>query len=143
VGKQRLEGLGVPIRRPVDYFCEQVKSDAHMAKVKDRLLVEEKKIEGFEKRLQRDSNRKFNKQVANVKKEEKSKTANKMVSDVTKVRKGYNKEGVEEGLKKILGEDGERKKGLKRVNMVCTVCSVLVQLLTHYDVELTSCVLIG
>ena len=33
VGRQRLETLGVPTRRPTDYFCEHVKSDGHMTRV--------------------------------------------------------------------------------------------------------------
>jgi rRNA-processing protein EBP2 len=32
-GRRRLESLGVPMKRPSDYFCENVKSDAHMSKV--------------------------------------------------------------------------------------------------------------
>jgi len=33
VGRTTLEQLGVPTRRPNDYFCENVKSDAHMIRV--------------------------------------------------------------------------------------------------------------
>lgn len=115
-----MEALGIPTRRPKDYFCEQVKSDAHMAKVKDRLLLEEKKIENFEKRLERDSNRKFNKQVAALKKQEKSQKVSKMVEDVKKLRTDKNKDSnVEEKLQKLLRQDGERKKSKKRMAMVC------------------------
>ena len=32
-GYSLLQSLGVPVHRPHDFFCEQVKSDAHMAKV--------------------------------------------------------------------------------------------------------------
>ena len=31
---------GLPIHRPNDYFCENMKTDAHMAKIKDKLLIE-------------------------------------------------------------------------------------------------------
>ena len=114
-----MEALGIPTRRPKDYFCEQVKSDAHMAKVKDRLLLEEKKIENFEKRLERDSNRKFNKQVAALKKQEKTQKVTKLVEDVKRLRSDKNS-NVEEKLQKILHQDnGERKKSKKRVAMVC------------------------
>ena len=75
MGKMRLEAAGIPTKRPNDFFCEQVKSDAHMARIKDRLLLEEKKIEGFEKRLQRDNSKKFNKQVSAIKKEDKNSIA--------------------------------------------------------------------
>ena len=32
-GKDNLRSFGVPVSRPTDFFCEHVKSDAHMAKV--------------------------------------------------------------------------------------------------------------
>lgn len=73
VGKVSLKTLGVPTTRPVDFFCEHMKSDAHMAKVKDRLILEEKKMDAFEKRKNRDHNKKFNKQVSEVKKQENAK----------------------------------------------------------------------
>ena len=68
-GKERMKKLGIPIKRPQDYFCEQVKSDNHMAKIKDKLILEEKKIDAFEKRKNREHQRKFNKQVADLKKQ--------------------------------------------------------------------------
>lgn len=58
------------MERPTDFFCEHVKTDNHMAKIKDRLIMEEKKIDAFEKRKNREHNKKFNKQVANVKQQE-------------------------------------------------------------------------
>lgn len=33
LGRDRIAQLGIPIKRPTDYFCEHVKSDAHMNKV--------------------------------------------------------------------------------------------------------------
>lgn len=33
VGRAKLQELGYPIHRPTDFFCEQVKSDAHMIRV--------------------------------------------------------------------------------------------------------------
>ena len=32
-GQNMLESLGLPIHRPHDFFCEHMKSDAHMARV--------------------------------------------------------------------------------------------------------------
>jgi hypothetical protein len=32
-GRNNLESLGLSVQRPNDYFCEQVKSDAHMTRV--------------------------------------------------------------------------------------------------------------
>jgi rRNA-processing protein EBP2 len=54
----------VPHRRPDDFFAEMLKSDAHMARVKDKLLFEQKKISAVEQRKQRATAAEFGKQVA-------------------------------------------------------------------------------
>eukprot|EP00536_Pseudo-nitzschia_multiseries_P002569 jgi/Psemu1/183857/e_gw1.34.165.1 len=41
---------GVPFTRPDDFFAEMVKTDDHMANVKDRLIFENKKIEAVAQR---------------------------------------------------------------------------------------------
>lgn len=41
---------GIPFSRPEDFFAEMVKSDDHMAKVKDRLIFETKKIDAVAQR---------------------------------------------------------------------------------------------
>ncbi len=33
-GRKRLAALNIPLKRPADYFCENLKSDSHMAKIK-------------------------------------------------------------------------------------------------------------
>jgi rRNA-processing protein EBP2 len=32
-GRNELEKKGIPTKRPLDYFCENIKTDAHMSKV--------------------------------------------------------------------------------------------------------------
>jgi len=44
------EESGVPFARPEDFFAEMMKSDDHMAKVKDRLIFETKKIDAVAQR---------------------------------------------------------------------------------------------
>lgn len=115
-GREQLEQLGVPTRRPPDYFCENMKSDMHMTKIKDKLLLEEKKIEAFEMRKNRENNRKFNKQVSELKKQEKSKKIKGEISEVSKLRKSSeDSNSKEERLNKVLGEPMEKSK--KRQNM--------------------------
>lgn len=46
----RFERAGVPWLRPVDYYAEMVKTDDHMAKVKEQLMFEQKQIELAEER---------------------------------------------------------------------------------------------
>lgn len=41
---------GIPFSRPDDFFAEMVKSDDHMAKVKDRLIFETKKMDAVAQR---------------------------------------------------------------------------------------------
>ena len=106
-GRRQLVNLNVPIDRPLDYFCESLKSDAHMARIKDRLITEEKKMAAFEERKQRDINKKFNKQVAALKKSNKSQSTKQFNEDVTNLRKDSSrssdsKEDKEDKLNKIL-----------------------------------------
>lgn len=122
-GQKRLKELGVPTTRPSDYFCEQVKSDVHMARVKDRLLVEQKRMEAFEQRKNREQNRKFNKQLVLKKKKERTDESKEMLNEIEDIKKasssgGHNKRGAtaEDKLERILNrEHGEKSK--KRVNM--------------------------
>jgi rRNA-processing protein EBP2 len=46
----RFEEAGVPWQRPADYYAENVKSDSHMAKVKEQLMYEQRAIEEAEQR---------------------------------------------------------------------------------------------
>lgn len=39
VAKKKYSELGIPFDRPVDYFCESVKSDTHMQRVSIHLYV--------------------------------------------------------------------------------------------------------
>lgn len=119
-GRDQLSSLGVPTRKPVDYFCEHVKTDAHMAKIKDRLLIEEKRIEAFELRKNREQNKKFNKQVSQLKKQEKSQKQKQQINEVTELRKGTSSSaGInrEEKLNRILEDGGDAGKSKKRKAM--------------------------
>ncbi len=46
----KLEAAGIPWRRPPDYYAEMVKSDDHMARVKEQLMYEQRQIEGADER---------------------------------------------------------------------------------------------
>ena len=47
---QILQDKGVPWLRPPDYYAEMVKSDGHMANIKQRLVYEQKQIAEAEER---------------------------------------------------------------------------------------------
>jgi hypothetical protein len=49
-GIQRLQEAGVAWLRPHDYYAEMVKSDGHMARIKQQLVYEQKQIEEADER---------------------------------------------------------------------------------------------
>lgn len=113
-GQKRLKELHVPTTRPNDYFCEQVKSDAHMARVKDKLLVEQKRMEAFEQRKNREQNKKFNKQLSEKKRKEKKDEQEQLLHEIDEIKtqsKGGDKDSK---LERILNNPGKSK---KRQNM--------------------------
>lgn len=114
-GRRLLEELGVPTRRPNDFFCENVKTDTHMNRIKDRLLLEEKKMSAFDLRKQRETNRKFNKQVADLKKQEKNQQTKHQIAEVGKLAKG---KGGSDSVDKFLNNKEPSQKGPKRLAMV-------------------------
>lgn len=117
-GQKRLKALGVPTTRPSDYFCEQVKSDAHMARVKDRLLVEQKRMEAFEQRKNREQNRKFNKQLVLKKKKDRSDESKEILDEIEDIKKSSKRgDGADDKLERILNRE-EGVKSKKRINMV-------------------------
>ena len=121
-GRNQLKKLGVPTRRPEDYFAENLKTDAHMGRIKDKLLLEQKKMDSFEKRQQREQNVKYNKQVMEMRKREKMAAAKEDTDEITKLRKGGAKgEELDERIEKIIGrgqgERGKDEKSFKRKGM--------------------------
>ena len=71
-GRDKLRALGEPYKRPPDFFCEMTKSDAHMAKVKENLLFQQKKMDAFEQRKKRQAEIKYSKALQAEKAAEKS-----------------------------------------------------------------------
>lgn len=63
IGKEKLSALNVAYKRPEDYFAEMLKSDAHMAKVKDKLIYESSKMNAVEERKKSVAHKKVAKQV--------------------------------------------------------------------------------
>ncbi|KAF5399467.1 Eukaryotic rRNA processing protein EBP2 [Paragonimus heterotremus] len=59
----KLHQLGVPTKRPSDYFAEMVKSDEHMNKVKQHLVEAQQRLALRERARQMREKRKFGKQT--------------------------------------------------------------------------------
>ncbi|KAJ4956147.1 hypothetical protein NE237_012930 [Protea cynaroides] len=99
---EKLQSMGLPFLRPPDYYAEMVKTDAHMEKVKGRLLVEKKKIEEAEERRKARDAKKIAKEVQSQKLKERAKQKKEDIESVKKWRKQRQQSGFAGGDK-----DGE------------------------------------
>ncbi|KPM41638.1 hypothetical protein AK830_g4932 [Neonectria ditissima] len=121
LARSRLRAEGVPFSRPKDYFAEMIKEDAHMDKIKAKLVEEatNKKAAG-EARKMRDL-KKFGKQVQVAKLQERAKAKRETLDKIKTLKRkrqessgdtGGTKEadifdvGVEQEIKKPNGRSG-------------------------------------
>ncbi|GAB4828197.1 hypothetical protein Ancab_035114 [Ancistrocladus abbreviatus] len=93
----KLESIGLPFLRPSDYYAEMVKSDAHMEKVKARLLVEKKQIEEAEERRKAREAKRIAKEVQAEKLKERAKQKKEQIESVKKWRKQRERSGFAGG----------------------------------------------
>jgi rRNA-processing protein EBP2 len=91
----KFEDEGVKWRRPDDYLAEMVKSDGHMAKVKEQLVHEQTVIEEAEQRRKDRESRKYSKQVAAERRKERSQQKKQAIESVTTLRKQRAKNNFE------------------------------------------------
>eukprot|EP00611_Tribonema_gayanum_P032262 TRINITY_DN9546_c0_g1_i1.p1 TRINITY_DN9546_c0_g1~~TRINITY_DN9546_c0_g1_i1.p1 ORF type:complete len:308 (+),score=113.87 TRINITY_DN9546_c0_g1_i1:207-1130(+) len=91
--KDKLKAEGLPYKRPADFFCEMVKSDAHMAKIKDKLIFEQAKMDAFQQRKARSEQRKYAKEVSAEKQKEKSAKKKEALDAVAQWRKDAKAKG--------------------------------------------------
>ena len=85
-----LKKEGVPFTRPTDYFAEMVKSDEHMAKIKDKMTEEAaSKKASAEARRQRDL-KKFGKQVQVAKLQERDKAKRETLDKINILKRSMH-----------------------------------------------------
>jgi len=102
----------VPHLRPDDYFAEMLKSDAHMVRVRGKLLAEKERIEAVEARKKSQESRKFAKQVQAEKAKERAAEKKATEESVTEWRKQRARAGgsgavdAGKGLEKVLAATG-------------------------------------
>ncbi|TVU39326.1 hypothetical protein EJB05_12739, partial [Eragrostis curvula] len=94
---EKLQSMKVRFLRPTDYYAEMVKTDAHMHKIKGRLLSEKKKIEEAEERKKAREARKRAKEVQAEKKKERAKQKKEEIENVKKWRKQRQQGGFAKG----------------------------------------------
>eukprot|EP00752_Nemacystus_decipiens_P014973 g13331.t2 len=87
-GRTKLVAANVPYKRPEDFLCEMVKTDAHMDKIKDKLIFEQQKMDAFEQRKARQEQRKYAKELNSNKVAEKSKRKKEGLEEIEQWKKG-------------------------------------------------------
>ncbi|GLC34406.1 hypothetical protein PLESTB_000731900 [Pleodorina starrii] len=92
---RRFEEAGAPWLRPLDYYAEMVKSDEHMAKVKEQLMFEQKQIEAAEERRKQREAKQYGKQVQLAKQKERNADKKRQITEISKLRKQREKSGFE------------------------------------------------
>ncbi|OAQ96303.1 hypothetical protein LLEC1_00153 [Akanthomyces lecanii] len=98
-GRGKLLAEGVPFSRPKDYFAEMVKEDAHMEKVKAKLVEEASaKKASAEARKQRDL-KKFGKQVQVAKLQERQKAKRETLEKIKTLKRKRQESSGDTGTK--------------------------------------------
>ncbi|UKZ83658.1 hypothetical protein TrVFT333_011467 [Trichoderma virens FT-333] len=99
VGRSRLISEGVPFSRPKDYFAEMVKEDAHMEKIKAKLVEEASaKKAAAEARKLRDL-KKFGKQVQVSKLQERQKAKREVLDKIKTLKRKRQEHSSDVGTK--------------------------------------------
>lgn len=97
---EKLESMGLPFLRLPDYYAERVKSDAHMEKVKGRLLAEKRNIEESERRTAREA-KKLAKEVQVQKLKERAMQKKMEIETIKKWREQRQQSGFAEATKMV------------------------------------------
>ncbi|KAG8470758.1 hypothetical protein KFE25_009179 [Diacronema lutheri] len=101
----KLDELGVPHQRPDDYFAEMVKTDAHMARVKTKLIKQQTDAKEAEERRKARDNKKFGKQFQAAKAVERAQKRKASTDAAKGLRKG-RPDAVSAELESAAGSGG-------------------------------------
>ncbi|KAG0008196.1 rRNA-processing protein and EBNA1-binding protein ebp2, partial [Podila clonocystis] len=117
LGRERIKKEGGVFERPDDYFAEMVKTDDHMAKIRQRLLDENASIQASERaKAQRDL-KKFGKKVQTEKRLEREKSkadALDKIQALKKKRQGNdNTTNADDDFDVALASDDDEMKAYK------------------------------
>nr|CAG4650469.1 EOG090X0D84 [Sida crystallina] len=88
VGLSRLKALGIPTKRPDDYFAQMAKSDDHMLKVKQRVLTQQASQEKSQKVKKLRELKKYGKKVQIEVGLQRAKEKRELLSKVKQYRDG-------------------------------------------------------
>lgn len=108
---RRLKDLGIPVRRPDDYYAEMVKSDEHMKRVRSELLFEQQQLEVREERRKAREAKRYGKQVQAEKVKQRTLDKKAQIKSLDKWRKQRQKSGfADDGNAPFEGAGGEGKR---------------------------------
>ncbi|KAK8521348.1 hypothetical protein V6N12_005257 [Hibiscus sabdariffa] len=93
----KFQSMGLPFLRPPDYYAEMVKTDAHMQKVKGKLLAQKRQIEESEERRKARDAKRIAKEVQAEKLKERAKQKKQEIEEVKKWRKQRQQSGFKDG----------------------------------------------
>ncbi|KAE8665542.1 putative rRNA-processing protein EBP2-like protein [Hibiscus syriacus] len=93
----KFQSMGLPFLRPPDYYAEMVKTDAHMQKVKGKLLAQKRQIEEAEERRKAREAKRIAKEVQAEKLKERAKQKKQEIEEVKKWRKQRQQSGFKDG----------------------------------------------
>lgn len=102
-GVAKLKELGIPTKRPDDYFAEMAKSDDHMQKIRKHLVAKQEGQQKSERIRQLREQRKMSKVIQREVLEKKQADKTKMLKDLKAYRKGK--------LKNLDFLEDDKKKG--------------------------------
>jgi len=78
----------IPIQRPGDYYTEMLKTDVHMRKVREKMILETQKVDASDRARKQRQNKKFGKQIQQQILLKRAKDKSTAISDASKGRKG-------------------------------------------------------
>ncbi|KAF9944795.1 rRNA-processing protein and EBNA1-binding protein ebp2 [Mortierella alpina] len=87
LGRDRIKKEGGVFERPGDYFAEMIKTDDHMAKIRQRLLDENASIQASERAKAQRELKKFGKKVQTEKRLEREKSKADALDKITALKK--------------------------------------------------------
>jgi rRNA-processing protein EBP2 len=112
VAVKKLKKLGVPVKRPDDYYAEMVKSDEHMKRVRSELMYEQQQLEVRDERRKTREAKRYGKQVQAEKVKQRTLAKKEQIKDLDKWRSQRKKSGfADDGKAPFEGAGGD---GMKR-----------------------------
>jgi len=115
-GLIQLRHAGVPYQRPADFFAEMIKPDSQMAKIKDALIADKKRMEIAEERRRNKEMKKYAKQLQILKQQEKQRQKKQALEELKRLKKkAKNTESLGTGassvdVDKVLAEASKEEK---------------------------------